>query len=441
LRRDEKYLTAGSSSHYLTPTDNAMKALLLSLALLACARPADCQKTPILFQHVRVFDGLKTISVTNVLIQDGRIRDLGFDVAEPSAQVVDGTGLTLLPGLIDSHVHVHGAEALEQSMIFGVTSEFDMMMQPRLMAALKNAEKSNMADFWSAGWLATAPGGHGTEYGLEVPTITDAKKAQAWVDARIAEGSDYIKLVYDDATEYGGRGSRPTLSKQLMKAIIDAAHQRGKLAVVHIGSEWQAQDAINAGADGLAHLFVGSTCDRSFGALVAAHHAFVIPTLTVLHSICGPTASRHQLISDLNLEPFLTPGNIARLRETFPSSSAGLSCAGAAKAIKELKAAGVPILAGTDAPNPGTTYGASLHEELVLLVEAGLTPLEALVAATSASAQAFHVQDRGRIAPGLRADLVLVKGNPDEDILATRNIMAVYKAGIAIDRAAAKARR
>jgi imidazolonepropionase-like amidohydrolase len=422
-----------------------MKALFLSLALLACVGPLHCQETPILFQHVRVFDGVKMISVTNVLIQGGHIRDLGVDLADPSAQIVDGTGLTLLPGLIDSHVHIHSAEALVQSMIFGVTSEFDMMMPPRLMAALKNGETGNMADFWSAGWLATAPGGHGTEYGIEIPTITDSKKAQAWVDARIAEGSDYIKLVYDDATEYGGRRSRPTLSKQLMKAIIDAAHQRGKLAVVHVGSEWQAQDAINSGADGLAHLFVGASCDRNFGALVASHHAFVIPTLTVLHSICGPTISRRQLISDPNVEPFLTPGNIARLRETFPSSSTGLSCAGAAKAIKELKSAGVPILAGTDAPNPGTTYGASLHEEFVLLVEAGLTPIEALAAATSIPAQAFHLQDRGRIAPGLRADLVLVKGNPDEDILAMRNIVAVYKAGIAIDRdayrTAAKGRR
>ncbi len=418
---------------------NQIKAILLSLALLVCARPATCQKTPILFEHVRVFDGVKVIPSTNVLVQDGLIRDIGPEVKEPSAQIVDGTGKTLLPGLIDSHVHVHGAETLEQAMIFGVTSEFDMMMGPRLMVGLKNSETSSMADFWSAGWLATVPGGHGTEYGIEIPTITDSKKAQAWVDERIAEGSDYIKLVYDDASEYGGRRTRPTLSKPLMKAIIDAAHNRGKLAVVHIGSEWQAEDAINAGADGLAHLFVGSSCERNFGALVAAHHAFVIPTMTVLYSICGPSAARRHLISDPNLEPYLTPANIERLREAFPSASRGLSCAGASKAIKELKAAGVPILAGTDAPNPGTTYGASLHEELVLLVEAGLTPTEALVAATSAPVQAFHVADRGRIARGLRADLLLVNGNPDENILATRDIVAVYKAGIADDRDAYRA--
>jgi len=422
-----------------------MKAILLPLVLLLCVAPARSQKTPILFEHVRVFDGVTVIPSTNVLVQDGLIRDIGPEVQEPSAQIVDGAGKTLLPGLIDSHVHVHGAETLEQAMIFGVTSELDMMMDPRMMVRLKHSETRSMADFWSAGTLATAPGGHGTEYGMEIPTITDAKKAQAWVDDRIAEGSDYIKLVYDDASEYGGRRNRPTLSKQLMKAIIEAAHNRGKLAVVHIGSEWQADDAINAGADGLAHLFIGSSCDRNFGALVAAHHAFVIPTMTVLYSICGPSATRRHLISDPNLEPFLTPANTERLRETFPSANRGLSCAGAAKAIKELKAAEVPILAGTDAPNPGTTYGASLHEELELLVESGLTPIEALVTATSAPARAFHLADRGQIARGLRADLVLVQGNPDEDILATRNIVTVYKAGIADDReayrAAAKARK
>ena len=417
-----------------------MKAILVSLAFLACALPANCQSTPILlFQHVRVFDGANVIPNTNVLIQGGLIREIGPNVTDPSAQIVDGTGKTLLPGLIDSHVHVHSAEALEQALIFGVTSEFDMMMPPRLMAALKSSETSAMADFWSAGILATAPGGHGTEYGFAIPAITDAKKAQAWVDDRVAEGSDYIKLVYDDASEYGLPRGRPTLNKQTMKAIIDAAHKRGKLAVAHIGSEWQAQDAINAGADGLAHLFVGSSCDKHFGELVAAHHAFVIPTMTVLRSICGPTATRRELIADAMLEPFLTPANISRLKETFPSSSRGLSCDGAAKAIKELNAAGVPILAGTDAPNPGTTYGASMHEELVLLVGAGLTPTGALVAATSAPAQAFHHPDRGRIAPGLRADLVLVSGNPTEDILATRNIVAVYKAGIEANREAYRA--
>ena len=175
-----------------------------------------CQTTPILFQHVRVFDGLQVIPSTDVLIRDGRIENIGQDPKDPSAQIVDGTGKTLLPGLIDSHVHVHRAESLQQALTFGVTTEFDMAMPRYRISELKNSEISSMADFWSAGELATAPGGHGTEYGRIIPTITSPKEAQAWVDDRIAEGSAYIKIVYGDASEYGSRRIWPTLSKQTM---------------------------------------------------------------------------------------------------------------------------------------------------------------------------------------------------------------------------------
>lgn len=105
-------------------------------------------------------------------------------------------------------------------------------------------------------------------------------------------------------------------------------------------------------------------------------------------------------------------------------------------AIPPLSAAHVPILAGTDAGNPGTAPGASLHGELEYLVEAGLTPQQALVAATSAPATAFHLADRGRIAPGLRADLLLVNGDPTADIKATRDILAIWKTAASVDRQA-----
>ena len=102
--------------------------------------------------------------------------------------------------------------------------------------------------------------------------------------------------------------------------------------------------------------------------------------------------------------------------------------------MKQLVAAHVPILAGTDAPVQGVTYGASLHEELSLLVGAGLSPLQALVAATSATAKAFHLDDRGMIQLGRRADLLLVEGDPTVDIVATRNIVEVWKKGVPVAR-------
>jgi imidazolonepropionase-like amidohydrolase len=112
--------------------------------------------------------------------------------------------------------------------------------------------------------------------------------------------------------------------------------------------------------------------------------------------------------------------------------------ASAVQNVKAVSAAGVTILAGTDGPLPPTEPGKSLHRELELLVEAGLTPLQALAAATSAPARAFGLPDRGRIAPGLRADLVLVDGDPTVDITATRRIVAVWKRGVALERSGTK---
>jgi imidazolonepropionase-like amidohydrolase len=98
-------------------------------------------------------------------------------------------------------------------------------------------------------------------------------------------------------------------------------------------------------------------------------------------------------------------------------------------ALMAFHRAGVTILAGSDAPNGGTTEGASVHLELELLVEAGLTPVEALRAATFSPARAFGLQDRGRIAEGLKADLLLVEGKPDQNITDTRKIAQIWKAG------------
>lgn len=405
--------------------------------LLALAATLHGQKTPILFQHVRVFDGTRITPDADVLIENGKIKEVGANLSAENATVVDGAGKTLLPGLIDAHVHVHGADTLEQALVFGVTTELDMMMPPRLEYELKSQDNDRRASFFSAGHPATVPGGHGTEYG-EIPTLTRPAEAQKFVDARLAEGSDYIKIMYTAGVSIGPRHfERPTLNKQTLAAVIAAAHERRRLAVVHIGSVEGARDAIEAGADGLAHIFHAGSSPKDFGEFVAAHHAFVIPTLSVAHAVCGPKSAGERLLKDPHLAPYLSHDNIKRLKDTFPSAGRGwVSCKGSTQAISLLQNAGALIVAGTDAPNPGTTYGASLHGELELYVEAGLTPLQALISATSAPAKAFNMPDRGRIAPGLRADLLLVNGNPDEDIRATRNIAAIYKEGHEVDRRA-----
>jgi imidazolonepropionase-like amidohydrolase len=115
-------------------------------------------------------------------------------------------------------------------------------------------------------------------------------------------------------------------------------------------------------------------------------------------------------------------------------------CKGTDDGMRQLSKLHASVLTGTDAPAPGTSYGASVHGELALFVREGLTPVEALAAATSAPAKCFHLSDRGAIRPGLRADLVLVEGDPTQNILATRNIVAVWKRGIRVQRASSRRR-
>jgi imidazolonepropionase-like amidohydrolase len=119
----------------------------------------------------------------------------------------------------------------------------------------------------------------------------------------------------------------------------------------------------------------------------------------------------------------------------MPPAESKVSCAAAPQAIRQLVAARVPVLAGTDVPVPGSTYGASLHKELEHLVDAGLTPLAALAAATSATAKAVRLTDRGHIKPGMRADVLLVDGDPSTQVRDTRNIVAIWKRGVRVQRA------
>jgi len=415
------------------------RTLFAAAALALVHSIANAQPSPIFFRNVRVFDGAGTAPGQDVLVANGRIEKVGRALAPPAgAEVIDGTGKTLLPGLIDSHTHVWPG-SLESALAFGVTTELDMFTDVALAKQLRAQQAAGgataRADILSAGTLVTAPKGHGTEYGRAIPTIGGAAEAQAFVDARIAEGSDYIKIVYDDGHTYGM--SLPTIDRETLRAVVAAAHARHKLALVHIGSLAGARDAIDAGADGLAHLFVDSMPDPAFAALVARHHAFVVPTMSVLESITGVPAGA-ALLKDARIAPLLSRTDATMLGQPFPRrpGAPATSYAAAVAAVRSLKRAGVTLLAGTDAGNPGTTHGASLHGELELLVQAGLTPVEALAAATSAPARVFKLGDRGRIAAGLRADLVLVAGDPTVDITATRAIEGIWKQGVRFDRGA-----
>src|SRR5687768_14994535 len=258
-----------------------MRNIFIALVFTA-SLAAEAQTT--LFRNVRVFDGEKLLGPRDVLVQDGKIAGIG-KLKVTGATVVDGTGKTLLPGLIDSHTHTWG-DSLRTALAFGVTTELDMFTTAEFLRQMKAEQAAgkatSRADIVSAGILVTAPGGHGTEYGMVIPTISTPVEAQAFVDARLAEGSDFIKIVLDDGSAYGTK--IPTIMNETLEDVIDAAHARKKLAVVHPGTLAGMRAAIDAGADALVHLTVDQQPDAAFGFDAKKRGVFVVPTLTVLKS-------------------------------------------------------------------------------------------------------------------------------------------------------------
>jgi imidazolonepropionase-like amidohydrolase len=399
----------------------------------AATAPTRPEPAHFVIRDVRLFDGERFVERATVRVKDGLIEAVGTELEAPAGwEVVEGAGRTLLPGLIDAHVHTWG-DARRDALRFGVTTQIDMFSDHRQLAAAKaervDLRRHDRADLGSAGTLATAAGGHGTQFGLAVPTPADAPD---WVAARIAEGSDFIKIVREDLHVYSDEQSLPTLDAPTAAAVIAAAQATGLRAVVHASAQEAARESLRDGADGLVHVFQDQAADAGFVALAKQRGAFVVPTLTV---IAGFSGERSDLADDLRLAAWLSPGQRETLAARMHEGAGNPAMlANAVESVRRLHAAGVPILAGTDAPNPNTAHGVSLHEEIVRLSEAGLGADAALAAATSAPARAFGLADRGRVAPGLRADLLLVEGDPRADLSVTRAIAGIWKNGRRVDR-------
>jgi len=398
-----------------------------------------------IFRQVRIFDGHALTTADSVLVREGIIVAVGHDLAAPDdAAVVDGRGArTLLPGLIDAHTHVLG-RALERALLFGVTTELDMANLPGPMRAARGLdaepEAGRQADVRSAGCAATVPGGHGTHAFPDIPTLTEPDEADAFVSARVAEQSDYIKIHYKDgqrAARFAGTGPMPVISQQTTAAVAAAASRHGLLSLAHIGTQEGAVEALQAGVSGLAHIFVDGPPDPAFGSLLAGQGAFVVPTLVIAEGISGG-GELPELARDARLAPYLDVADhdlLRRVAEGF-GHMPDVSLQAALDAVGVANQAGARVLAGTDSIM--ALHGAALHRELALLVRAGLTSVQALRSATGDTAGTFGLTDRGMIAPGLRADLVLVDGDPTADITATRAIAGVWKRGVAVRREPAR---
>ena len=403
--------------------------------------------------NARVFDGEQIIGARTVVLDGAGIGAVGGPVP-PGATVVDAGGGTLLPGLIDSHVHTD-PDGLRLALRFGVTTELEMMghWTPEERAAIAG---DDVADLRSAGMGITPPGGHPSEYGppadavpadavpgdgdhahdgpppgYAFPFCSTPAEAAKMIEQQVAEGYDYVKIMIEDGTVVGHPGL-PVIGDDVLAAAVREAHRHGKLAIAHATTIAGARRAVRAGIDGLGHVFADGPATPGIVAGIAGAGTFVIPTLTVLSSATGHTGAR--FAADERVSSRLSTPWLDALRgcmNVYPQGDLN----DALGAVAALHAAGVDILTGTDVSGPdpafgGMAHGASVHHELQLLVTAGLTPVQALRAATVTPARRFGLTDRGRITPGARADLLLVDGDPTTTIADTLSIRAVWRRGV-----------
>jgi imidazolonepropionase-like amidohydrolase len=394
--------------------------------------------------NAHIFDGERTIDAQIVVLDGAHIQDVG-GVVPAGAAVVDAHWATLMPGLIDAHVHTD-IDGLRDALLFGVTTELEMMGHWSARERRKIAERPDVADIRSAGMGVTPPGGHPSQYMksssnlllrffFRYPFVASPEEAVSFVRNQVANGSDFIKIFLEDGTTIGFPGL-PVTNNETLLAAVDEAHHLGRMAIAHVTTVEGGQKAVSAGVDGLAHLFFDRAPSPELVTAIASSGAFVTPTLVTLSTAFGNSAAA--LAADKRVSSRLGRKWLDSLRRSMNVYPQG-TLSDAYASVITLKRAGVDILAGSDVSEPipslgGLAHGASLHHELQLLVEAGLTPVEALRAATSTPARRFGLNDRGRIVNGARADLLLIDGDPLSRISDTLNIHAVWRRGVRLTR-------
>ena len=302
------------------------------------------------------------------------------------------------PASSTPHARLRGQGA-EQALVFGVTTELEMFGDPPRTARCAResgpAKRPARPICARRASLATAP--ERPRHRVRRSRSRRSRKpeeAQAFVDARVAEGSDYLKIVLDDGKSFGkehSRRSTPRPSRRWFAPRTRVTCSRSCTSASQAG----ARTALDAGADGLAHLFIDSAPAADFASFVAAHHAFVIPTLSVLDAdLRGQRrpATRRRRRRSRRTSTRAT----SRSSDDVPGQAAGGAAGGVrARGRQAARRRRRAAPRRHRRAQPGVVHGASLHRELELLVDAGLTPAKALTAATATPAARFGL-DRSR---------------------------------------------
>ena len=417
----------------LSPAALAGALLLTGLPLVSACSAPETEQAPAL-TNVMVFEGARVlvgdggvIENATLIVDDDRLVAVGRsdEVEVPAgAARVDLSGRTVMPAIIDTHVHLRETrdelvEDLQRKAYYGVGAVLSLGRGSSDMAfQVRDEVIPNAARYRTVGRGITAPEPGRTEIPFWISTEEEARTA---VQELAPRNVDMVKIWVDDRN-----GQFEKLTPELYGPVIDEAHQQGLRVTAHVYTLEDAKGLLRAGLDAFAHGIRDMDVDDEVVELFAER-----PNVVLVPNLPNPGVA-----TDLSwLSGTIPPDELQQIQDRSVDRPAAQEAFGIqARNLARLSAEGVTIGFGTDGG-----AGWSPHAEMEDMVRAGMTPADVIVAATRNSADLLALDDLGTLEAGKSADFVVLEANPLDDITNTRRIVDVYLRGTAVDRAALSA--
>ncbi|MGY5851736.1 amidohydrolase family protein [Salegentibacter sp. F14] len=370
-------------------------------------------QTPIydlVIKEVGLFDGYQDQGIVNLAINADTIAEISTKDLKGRKSIA-GAGYYLIPGLVNAHVHVSRKEHLKTGYPLGVLTLLNMHtgLEDREQRWKKiTKDSSGFSRLYGAGNAATVPGGHPTQFSPNMETINDSLSIEEWVNHRIAENVDYIKIVREQHEWFGKQGF-PALDFEQIHQIIDYAHSKGYKVVVHSNTVEEMMKIAEFEPDGFVHMLEFKDdypVPEAYYQTLKKSGVFIV------------TNGGMALKPKDNAPPFI--------RQWIENNL--LDAEQRAEIIKKMNENNILLVVGTDAQEEKMDFGSDYFFELQLYKMAGLSNEEILKAATGNAAKAFDLPI-GELKVGSKADMILLKEDPLIDIENLKKVKQIWKNG------------